>query len=862
MQVPRQADRRRAAAVAAPRATGRALRSTFESANDAGPVPAPAPSRLACDFARIPVSSRSSDADHEHQADKIGGRIGASLDAGALKAGALSTRARAVAERHLGALGPVTLAESAESGLAAGALASARRGAILMRPGAGSSGAPFWRNALGHELVHVAQQRMLGSRTQHLLVGDVRIPDTEVTTIAGKSRLWIDKVPVLETTGRIDLTSVYVRSTLRYELEVTASAAVVALADLHFLDALYPALEGRVVVKAPGTALVLPTENVPKPATPPVQSRLFGQFGRVPGRPAAGAPPATPAAGPGTSAPATKTGGPAAPAAAGGDLAAVPDDANAYRKLDVPARALKVRELLDKWFSGRDIVQVFQASATEREFLDLEKAIDFAAVLDKLDDWNIVRLAALGPVLPNFAARVNQARADYVEHIVRKWGVQRAEVFVLYIVDTATDDDVEAMLSLLAGDQELYRTVEKMPTVRARLMERGIDLSRFHDREWKATDIATGVYHAVDSVMSTSQAASEGESATALRQGLDLPEPYRGAVNQIDQAMLEKALSPGNVLFGAADQAFMGLPSTVKGVVYDLPVAVVTGIEELQKGHVAAGVEMLTVPVALVISAALGVRAFRRARVAGLLELTAEGRALYDGLKGAIGVSGMQRVAGYVRKSAAARLLVVEAGAEGILTLEKAKGDVAAARALMAERQAVIEQAGARSEVMTGHPVFDPRPSEIPYQTPPDMKVARPGAPLRLNELDPARRYLWILDDDGDFRFASEGQGARLPRRRKLPADHPQAGESTLKHGDLAPGPDGKMRGSARAGGELRAETGADGKPTGRWIMNDDSSYSFARMDGAKHGMPQLAAAKRLLEMAGTDVSKIVLEHK
>src|ERR1017187_3512347 len=97
---------------------------------------------------------------------------------------------------------------------------------------------------------------------------------------------------------------------------------------------------------------------------------------------------------------------------------------------------------------------------------------------------------------------------------------------------------------------------------------------------------------------------------------MDLPEPYRQAVTDVDMAAFEQAFTPGNVILGAADQALLGLPSTVKGVVYDLPRSVVGGIDELSKGHVVAGVEQLTVPVILVIGAILGVRAFRQARVA------------------------------------------------------------------------------------------------------------------------------------------------------------------------------------------------------------------------------------------------------
>lgn len=770
-----------------------------------------------------------------------------------------------MAERHLGPLPPVSVREAGSEALASGALASANGSLIRFRPGGLSCGLPFYRAALGHEIVHVAQQQRLGARTQHLMMGTVKVPDVTLRATGDETMFLIDGVPVLKGFGQLEVHTEYDGPHLRFNILVRASARVVPLRGLGFLDSMYPALEGRVVINEPSVP-VLPGEGTPAPAEKTSAAYLFGVFGRVPGHPAAAAPrsTATPkSAGvvpPTTPAPAVV----AAPSAKAADtestgLVPAGREANPYRALDVPARAAKVAALLDKWFTSRDILQVFLASDTDAEFLKLEKTTDFGAVLDKLDEWDIVRLGAAGPILPAYSPRINRVRADYLERITREWGPQRAEVFALFIIDTTTDDEIKEMLTLLAGDQELYRTIKRMPGATRRLADRDIDLSAFKDRGWKAVDVATGLYHAIDSFMSTAPAAAESKGMAAYQQGLDLPEPYRKAVEDLDMTAFKQAVTPGNVLLGAADQALLGLPSTVKGVVYDLPRAVVGGIDELSQGHVTAGVEMLTVPAIIVISAALGIRAFRRARVAALLELTAEGKALYSGLKYSMGASGIQRVAGYVQKSAAARILVAEAGAEGILALHTAKGDVAAARVLIAERKALIAQAGTPSGVRTGAPGTRwARPHEVPYTPPPDMQIIRPGNPLQVEGLNPGKRYLWVLDEQGNFRVAAEGQGDMFPKRGRLEGGHPQASETPLKHGDLVPGPEGQSRGIARAGGELRAEIGADGKPTGRWFMNLDSSYAFARLDGVRLGKKELEAAHRLSGTTGTDITKII----
>jgi hypothetical protein len=173
-------------------------------------------------------------------------------------------------------------------------------------------------------------------------------------------------------------------------------------------------------------------------------------------------------------------------------------------------------------------------------------------------------------------------------------------------------------------------------------------------------------------------------------------------------------------------------------------------------------------------------------------------------------------------------------------------------RMLNAQRAALLNEIGPASDVHTF------RPAEVPYTEPPDLRVAKPGQPLALDELKPNRRYLWVIDEAGNFKAADEGQAGMFPKRYPLQEPHPSAAESPLKHGDLSPGPQGQARGAARAGGELRAEFGPDGKFTGRWIMNNDSSYTFNRVDGQTLGSSSLEAARKLLGTTGTDISKIV----
>jgi len=143
------------------------------------------------------------------------------------------------------------------------------------------------------------------------------------------------------------------------------------------------------------------------------------------------------------------------------------------------------------------------------------------------------------------------------------------------------------------------------------------------------------------------------------------------------------------------------------------------------------------------------------------------------------------------------------------------------------------------------------RAREMPYQHPPEMVVSD-GRRIDITRLDPNRKYLWLVDDGGNVVIAPENQPGfgvtdAMPRGR------------VIKHGDMVPGPGGQSRGSARAGGEIYAEFGQDGKPTGRWVVDNNSSYTFNRANQQILPASSLDATRELLELYGTDASKIVI---
>ncbi len=126
-----------------------------------------------------------------------------------------------------------------------------------------------------------------------------------------------------------------------------------------------------------------------------------------------------------------------------------------------------------------------------------------------------------------------------------------------------------------------------------------------------------------------------------------------------------------------------------------------------------------------------------------------------------------------------------------------------------------------------------PRPSEWPYSNPPDIRTVPPGTPLDLNSLNPRTKYLWVVDGEGNFKFAPERQNTS-DFMKPLP---PEQGFK-IKHGDLQPAEGGMARGPARAGGELHNVLDADGAPSDMWCINNDSSYTFRRVDANGQPLP------------------------
>lgn len=165
--------------------------------------------------------------------------------------------------------------------------------------------------------------------------------------------------------------------------------------------------------------------------------------------------------------------------------------------------------------------------------------------------------------------------------------------------------------------------------------------------------------------------------------------------------------------------------------------------------------------------------------------------------------------------------------------------------------QRMLDDVGRPSQVLNAR-----SPRGARFQHPPDMVTLR-GRPLDLSTLDPSYKYIWVVDEKGNFIYAPQN----IYNFDVHPRFFPRGRE--VKHGDLVPGPGGFSRGEAIIGGELIALEN-DGVLTGQWELNNNSSYAFNRVEAPQYvgtlGKKRLKAVRALLEHYGTDVSKLVLK--
>ncbi|WNG52056.1 hypothetical protein F0U60_54090 [Archangium minus] len=336
----------------------------------------------------------------------------------------------------------------------------------------------------------------------------------------------------------------------------------------------------------------------------------------------------------------------------------------------------------------------FLACASPAEFIELQRGVDMARLVEGLDDWSAVRLGALGPVRAG-ADVLNRKRAAFLVTVTREYGAARAELFALFLIHSAFDDDLQQVLFLLARDKQLGDTLGRMGAVREVLRQRGLSFSDYKDRPERLGDVGRGLVSAVDEALSTSELVRGALAMKYSAQRGQLPPPYQELLDEVERAEMEAAFSPGNVLLGGFDRLTFGVPVGF----YNLVAGTCHGVYSLSEGHYEQATRELSAAVVLVslYAGGKGLRGFSEARGAtgtrwvriGQLqvpELGFQGLAqVAERLLNRLGGEGIRQLARYMRANREAALLVYEGGETGALALYEARGDVARAQAWLSE---------------------------------------------------------------------------------------------------------------------------------------------------------------------------------
>ncbi|MFY0581231.1 hypothetical protein ACN28S_49535 [Cystobacter fuscus] len=192
----------------------------------------------------------------------------------------------------------------------------------------------------------------------------------------------------------------------------------------------------------------------------------------------------------------------------------------------------------------------FLTCASPGEFVALQQRVDMPRLMEALDDWSAVRLGALGPVREDAAAILHRKRVSFLLAVTERYGLFYAEVFALFVLHSAHDDDVAEVLRLLARDKQLGQTLALMPAVREELEARGLSLSAYPDRGERASDVLRGLGRAARDALSSSQASDVARYTGLCARREQLPAPYRDALHEARgdvaraQALMSKAV-PG-----------------------------------------------------------------------------------------------------------------------------------------------------------------------------------------------------------------------------------------------------------------------------------------------------------------------------
>ncbi len=385
--------------------------------------------------------------------------------------------------------------------------------------------------------------------------------------------------------------------------------------------------------------------------------------------------------------------------------------------------------------AGEALLAPFLTCNSPAEYVALQQRVDMARLVEALDDWSAVRLGALGPVREDAAALLQRKRATFLVSATEHYGPFHAEVFALYVLHSSHDDEVDALLRLLARDKLLGQTLALMPTVRQELEARGLPFSRYPERAERGGDVLRGLGRAARDALTTSPLVDGGRYMEMTGRWAHLPPPYQHAAREVERALALRHLSAGSVALGTFDALTFGVPLGF----YYLVAGTGQGAYSLSQGRYEQATRELAPALLLgtLYAGGKGVRALSQTRGAGLPERsglpTVEQRLrglqeVAQQLEAKLPVEGLQELARWIRERREVGHFVAVGGVDAALALHQARGNVARAQAVMSRARPGVTGARRKAERTRGPARWAPwwTTAHVPVSRP--WRRSAPGA--------------------------------------------------------------------------------------------------------------------------------------
>lgn len=380
--------------------------------------------------------------------------------------------------------------------------------------------------------------------------------------------------------------------------------------------------------------------------------------------------------------------------------------------LDPAGKASAIESLQQQDAIGVDsaVYAVFESAAQHAQFVAVADELDMAAVLEKLDNWNAVRVGSLGPVVDGVDV-LTAKRGAFIRDMTHRGGEGLGQVFTAFIVDTTPDDQVRAVMTWLADDTRIASTIALMPAIQERLKARGINPADFPDRQrGVGSTITRALVEGVGDALE-SPAAKDSAGGAVLSRMNELPSPYGEAAWETLSKEFEAKMTPGNMALGALDYVTLGIP----GGIYGLAVGTGSGVWDIAHGDLDKGVREL-VPALITLATLLIGRVASGPKVGGaggaggggkggppverirfpkpaggvitiesiLAQFPESVRVTALRLRNSFTDPDLVRISGYTRKTAEAGAFIERNGPKGVRALGTAGGNVGLAETHLA----------------------------------------------------------------------------------------------------------------------------------------------------------------------------------